>query len=372
MGLFQKKDELPDSALRFLSAALPAADDKKPASPRPGHLPVLDKAGAKAILKDIDWDAPEAKDFLAAAAIAASDLDSFKIGDKPDILVGAFKDPLRLELFERLLFCSCCCGSCRICKWYPFCRRRCGRVLFELKDGSSYWAHRVRVIGADVEKDAAHPGGVKITIAASGGGVSIADFNTHKTGGDHDARYAPKDHDGNHDAHNDGRYALIDHDGDHDAHNNGLFALKDHDEDHDTHNDGLYAPKSGLLVGNINRLAINPTSVSDGGSPAVYQIKIPIDFPIGFIQGDPIPGTTMNDWVCAHFTPTAGGVGTAMIVENAAIVDGSSETPPTGWYISFNLYYMNGATRVDYNSAYTAFWSSKSLIVTVTIPITKA
>jgi hypothetical protein len=382
MGLFNKKEELPGSALRFLSAAFPAADDKKPALPRPGHLPVLDKIGAKAILKDIDWDAPEAKDFLAAASIDAADLPSFKIGDRPDILAGAFKDPIRIELFERLLCCSCCCGSYRICKWYPFCRRRCGRVLFELKDGSTYWAYRVRVIGADVEKDLAHPGGVKITVAASGGCVSQTDFDDHIDSGDHDARYALLSHTHSGyalDTHTHSGYAPLTHA--HtgyaaDTHTHLEFADKIHahtDYADKTHAHTEFADKVHVHTGyagtphdesahsvsfitaNANACLTNPASSGD-------TVSVTIDLPSGMI---PIPSSIVSATSCikASWCPTSGGVGSVLTPDSVSI-SGSGATRA----VSFKL---NAGTTAapDYYDRSISKWNTRTVIVFIAIPL---
>jgi hypothetical protein len=412
MGLFNKKEELPGSALRFLSAAFPANDDKKPSLTKPGHLPVLDKAGAKAILKDIDWDAPEAKDFLAAASIDAADLPSFKIGDRPDILVGAFKDPIRIELFERLLCCSCCCGSCRICKWYPFCRRRCGRVLFELKDGSTYWAYRVRVIGGDVEKDTAHPGGVKITVAAAG--VHNHDDRYSLLTHTH-MEYAPAAHTNETNPHStvfatkaprvwDGTtpvssapvgYAPASHLDDDDPHSTVLaakaprvwdgatpagsapegYAPASHLDDDDPHSGKFAASPHGnsvhsvpIISGYISKLALNPPT-TPSGMPATYWIKIYYALPTGGTIPSPLPGTSMNDWINAQFVTQSGGIGTTLIVEDAAIHDGTLDTPPATSYISCKLYYMPSGVRMDYNSSNSAVWGDKIVTVMFSMPV---
>jgi hypothetical protein len=384
MGLFNKKEELPGSALRFLSAAFPANDDKKPSLTKPGHLPVLDKAGAKAILKDIDWDAPEARDFLAAASIDAADLPSFKIGDRPDILVGAFKDPIRIELFERLLCCSCCCGSCRICKWYPFCRRRCGRVLFELKDGSTYWAYRVRVIGGDVEKDTAHPGGVKITVAA--GGVHNHDDRYSLLTHTH-MEYAPAAHTNETNPHStvfatkaprvwDGTtpavsapvgYAPASHTSESDPHSTVLAAKAPRVWDGATPVSSApegYAPAShdesahsvSFITANANACLTNPASSGD-------TVSVTIDIPSGMVPVSPSAFISAGSWVKASWCPASGGVG-SVLTPDSVVISGSG----TSRMVSFKL---NAGTALapDYYDRSVSKWDTRSVIVLIAIPL---
>jgi len=364
MGLFEKKNVLPESARRFLGAALDQT-----------ALPDLDSAGAKAIFRDIDWDASEAKDFLEAAGarIPKDVLAAFKAGGRPDLLRDVLKDGNCADRFEGLL--CCCCGPCRQCRFYPFCRRRCGRIQFKLSDGTTLWAYRVEIDGATVEKITGRPGVVKVSIPAVGGGVTQTDFDAHKASGDHDSRYAPKSHTTEANPHS-GKFAPAKYADDtaieyvakgSAAVTDGVRLAKVSDgstlADVSTviHADDDYAGAShdnaahsvNFVIAAANACLVNPATASE---MITAMLGVPTGMtPVVGGDGKPAAGCVQASWC-----PAAGGLGEVMTPE----IDGLSAAGA----LTFKLKAGASAPSGYYDRTISA-WGSQIVTVMISIPL---
>ncbi|MBN1243575.1 MAG: hypothetical protein JXA15_12810 [Spirochaetales bacterium] len=390
MGLIRRKDDLTSGARRFLEAAAAGSDAKGRPLPGQARPPALSVADAKSILKDLDWEAPEAADFIGAARIPKEALAAFKTGERPDLLAGALKDARLWPYFEH--FICCCCGPCRLCRFYPFCKRRCGRVQVKLSDGSTLYAYRLEIEGVAVEAIPGRPGVAKVSIPGAAGGVTLSDFQNHTGNATAHGSYAGATH--NHD----GTYALASHATEANPHP-GKFAPKSADPNgyadkadlagkapldwasgmanpptgyaDASHGNGSHAAV--FVTGFVSKLAVNPpTTVKSGTPPAPSTYWCALEFkpPTGFFIADPMPGTSLDDWISAHFAPSAGGAGTRLTVTDAFLVDGATETPPTdSWRIEFRMHYLSGTTEIAYNRMNTSEWDPKTVVVSLTVPI---
>jgi len=413
MGLIRRKDDLTSGARRFLEAATAGGTLKGRPLPGQTRLPALQAADAKSILKDLDWEAPEAADFLGAAKIPKEALAAFKIGDRPDLLDGALKDAKVWPYFENFL-CCCCCGPCRLCRFYPFCKRRCGRIQVKLTDGSTLWAYRLEIEGVAVESIPGRPSVAKVSIPGAAGGVTLADFNAHAANAAAHGSFAPASHTTEANPHP-GKFAAASHDASHDAHNDGRYALSAHGHSGYAPATGSaeYAPAKDTASNPIKYLAkgagavangLELVNASDGTKAADVSTVLhatgdyagashgnaahSMPFTIGAVtecvMNPPtvsgvvtvqlaLPAGTVPcdialtaSFIKAAWCPAAGGQGSALAVESAGLsVSGSTGT------LSFKL---NAGTAVapDYYDRSLPAWSSRIVTVMVSVPLKPA
>ncbi len=426
MGLIRRKDNLTSGARRFLEAAAAgtAAGTDAKGRPLPGQARplALSTADAKSILKDLDWDAPEAAEFLGAARIPKEALGAFKTGDRPDLLGGVLKDGRVFPYFENFL-CCCCCGPCRLCRFYPFCKRRCGRVQVKLSDGSTLWAYRLEVEGVAVEAIPGRPGVAKVSIPGAAGGVALSDFQNHTGNASAHGNYAPASHTAEANPHPDkfapksadpngyadkaelagkaprvwdgatptaelpSGYAPATGSGEYapakDAAANPIKYLAEGSATTDGLN--LIKASGGALVKEVSTLvhAAGDYAGASHGNDAHAKpfvagstiecllnpptasgvVAVALAFPSGMV---PYDTTLAGDCVKAAWCPAAGGQGSALKVESASLaVSGSTGT------LSFKL---NAGTTAapDYYDRSLPAWGGRIVTVTVSVPVKPA